>query len=199
MKRQLRAPSPALVISLIALFVALAGTAYAAAGLPRNSVGTKQLKNGAVTPPKVAQKTIALFKGQTGPPGPKGNTGPSGPQGPGAISVVKEGLPLDGSTHVLATVDGVEAHAECLSLGIVELDLVAHQAGDTGFASGDYASGGTLSPIQSDLNFGIQGNLSADLDVIAWVKSVGKVARFDLGASESGNTCNVWGMVTPSS
>ena len=46
--------SPALVVSLIALFVALGGTSYAAINsLPQNSVGTAQLKNGAVTPPKI--------------------------------------------------------------------------------------------------------------------------------------------------
>jgi hypothetical protein len=66
MKRRFRAPSPALVISLIALFVALGGTTYAATSLPKNSVGTTQLKSGAVTPPKVARKTIALFKVERG-------------------------------------------------------------------------------------------------------------------------------------
>lgn len=49
MKRRLRAPSPAFVLSLLALFVALGGTTYAAATLPKNSVGTKQLKKNAVT------------------------------------------------------------------------------------------------------------------------------------------------------
>jgi hypothetical protein len=48
MKRILRSrPSPALVISLLALFIALGGVTYAAT-LPRNSVGTAQLKKGAV-------------------------------------------------------------------------------------------------------------------------------------------------------
>ncbi len=47
-------PSPALVISLIALFVALGGTSYAAiTSLPANSVGTPQLKNGAVKAAKL--------------------------------------------------------------------------------------------------------------------------------------------------
>jgi hypothetical protein len=43
-----------MVIALIALFVALGGTSYAAINaLPKNSVGTKQLKNGAVTAKKI--------------------------------------------------------------------------------------------------------------------------------------------------
>ena len=62
-----RAPSPALVISLIALFVALGGTTYAAVSLPKNSVGTKQLKNGAVTRKKINRKTITALKGARGP------------------------------------------------------------------------------------------------------------------------------------
>lgn len=57
-------PSPALVIALIALFVALGGTSYAAIALklPRNSVGTPQLKNGAVTAGKLNASAIAALK-----------------------------------------------------------------------------------------------------------------------------------------
>lgn len=40
--------SPSLVISIIALFVALGGASYAAIKIPKNSVGTKQLKKKAV-------------------------------------------------------------------------------------------------------------------------------------------------------
>src|SRR6476469_3538095 len=54
MKRRMKAPSPALVVSVVALFVALAGTSYAAIRLPANSVGTKQLKNKAVTKIKLS-------------------------------------------------------------------------------------------------------------------------------------------------
>lgn len=80
-KRRLRAPSPALVISLIALFVALGGTTYAATSLPRNSVGTKQLKKGAVTKAKINKKTLTQLKGNQGPQGPQGPHGPQGPKG----------------------------------------------------------------------------------------------------------------------
>jgi hypothetical protein len=48
-----RRPSAATIIATLALVVALGGTGYAAASLPRNSVGTKQLKNNAVTSKKV--------------------------------------------------------------------------------------------------------------------------------------------------
>jgi hypothetical protein len=56
------APSPAMVVSLIALFVALGGTSYAALTLPKNSVGTKQLKNGAVTAAKISGSALAKAK-----------------------------------------------------------------------------------------------------------------------------------------
>jgi hypothetical protein len=65
MKKLFRVPSPALVISLIALFVALGGTSYAAiTRLPVNSVGTAQIKNNAVTGKKLA-KSITLAPGHT--------------------------------------------------------------------------------------------------------------------------------------
>lgn len=87
-RRQLKTPGPAFVISVIALFVALGGTTYAATSLPKNSVGTAQLKRGAVTKTKINKKTIARLKGMrgptglTGPPGPQGSPGGTGPLGP---------------------------------------------------------------------------------------------------------------------
>jgi hypothetical protein len=57
-----RRPSPALVISLIALFVALGGTGYAALSLPKNSVGAKQLKKNAVTGSKIKKNAVTSSK-----------------------------------------------------------------------------------------------------------------------------------------
>ena len=79
-----------MVIACIALGVALGGTSVAAIqALPRNSVGTKQLKRNAVTSVKVKNGSLlrADFKsgqipaGPQGPAGPAGPAGPSGPQG----------------------------------------------------------------------------------------------------------------------
>ncbi len=66
------------VMSTIAVFLVLCGgTAIAATVvLPKNSVGAKQLKKGAVTPAKLAPAAKAALTG------PKGATGPAGPQGP---------------------------------------------------------------------------------------------------------------------
>jgi hypothetical protein len=55
-------PSPAIVISLIALFVALGGTGYAAIKLPKNSVGSKQIKKNAVTAAKVKKNAVTGAK-----------------------------------------------------------------------------------------------------------------------------------------
>lgn len=57
-----RLPSPSMVIACIALVVALGGTSYAAIKLPRNSVDTKQLRNSAVTAPKLATKSVGPRK-----------------------------------------------------------------------------------------------------------------------------------------
>jgi len=76
-------------IGLLALFVALGGTSYAAIKLPANSVGTAQLKKNAVTLKKIKASTRAALKGQKGDTGPMGATGPMGPKGdPGADGTI---------------------------------------------------------------------------------------------------------------
>lgn len=51
-------PSPAMIVALVALFIALGGSSYAAIVLPASSVGTKQLKKNAVTAAKVKDDTL---------------------------------------------------------------------------------------------------------------------------------------------
>lgn len=48
-------------IGIIALFVALGGTSYAATQLPADSVGTRQIRSGAVTPAKLSPGLRALL------------------------------------------------------------------------------------------------------------------------------------------
>ncbi|HSS37862.1 MAG TPA: hypothetical protein VLT58_03740 [Polyangia bacterium] len=70
------------VAATLALFLALGGAAYAATQLPKNSVGTKQLKAGAVTAAKINKKTRNKLRGAQGPAGPQGKTGKTGKTGP---------------------------------------------------------------------------------------------------------------------
>jgi hypothetical protein len=92
MRISVRRPSPALVISCVALTIALGGTGYATVlQVPKNSVGTPQLKNSAVTSAKVKNRSLLradFATGQlpAGPAGPAGPTGPAGPAGPAGLS-----------------------------------------------------------------------------------------------------------------
>ncbi len=76
--------TPSLIISLIALFLATSTASYAALKLPKNSVGTKQIKKSAVTSKKVKNRSLLAkdFKKGQLPSGAQGATGPQGPQGP---------------------------------------------------------------------------------------------------------------------
>jgi hypothetical protein len=78
-------------IGLLALFIALGGTSYAAVSLSANSVGSRELKNGSIMKrdlrPQLVDNLRAARRlpgqtGPTGPAGPKGDVGPTGPAGP---------------------------------------------------------------------------------------------------------------------
>jgi hypothetical protein len=99
-------------VAYIALFVALGGTSYAAVTLPRNSVGTQQLRKHSVTGAKVKPHSLSTadFKGKlpagpkgaagaTGAAGPKGDTGPAGL----SASAVQDDLAATTVSGTLAT------------------------------------------------------------------------------------------------
>jgi len=94
----LKSPSPALVVSCVALAVALGGTGYAVTKLPKSSVGGTQIKSNAVTSSKVKNGSLlaadfksgelsafvagAGLRGETGATGATGETGATGATGP---------------------------------------------------------------------------------------------------------------------
>jgi hypothetical protein len=80
------------VMSVIAVFIALGAGAYAAVTLPKNSVGSKQIKDGKILGKDVAPDTLTGGNineaslslpggGAAGATGPSGATGPAGPAG----------------------------------------------------------------------------------------------------------------------
>jgi hypothetical protein len=77
------------VMASIAVFLVLGGGAYAASTLPKNSIGSKQLKNGSITAAKLSASAKRALKGATGP------QGIPGPQGaPGATKVIVRSGPF---------------------------------------------------------------------------------------------------------
>jgi len=81
----LRNLSYANVVATVALFVALGGTSYAVVSLPRDSVGHRQLRAGAVRSSEVKDGSLRTAdlssQTRTSLRGGKGIPGPMGPQG----------------------------------------------------------------------------------------------------------------------
>jgi hypothetical protein len=75
-----------MVVACLALALSLSGAAYAVStALPRNSVGTVQLKNNAVNSAKVKNASLRAADFAAGQL-PAGRQGPAGPQGPPGAS-----------------------------------------------------------------------------------------------------------------
>jgi hypothetical protein len=70
------------VTATLALFLVVAGgTTYAASQLGKESVGSRELEKGAVTPIKLSKASRAALVGPEGPGGAKGERGPNGAAG----------------------------------------------------------------------------------------------------------------------
>jgi hypothetical protein len=105
-RNRVRRPSPATVLALIALVMAMSGTAYALT-LPKNSVGSKQIKKNAVTSSKIKKGAVTSsrvkngsllkkdFKSLPGSPGPQGPKGEQGPPGSPAASMITGNTTFD--------------------------------------------------------------------------------------------------------
>jgi hypothetical protein len=121
-----RGPSPALVVAVAAIVLALAAGAWAGAKLPKKSVGPEQLQSNAVTSKKVKDGSLKkidfapdeLPAGATGPQGPKGDPGPPGEPGE------------NGATNVVVR-SGTTAHPGATSTAVA-CDFAAHEVATGG-------------------------------------------------------------------
>lgn len=89
------------MVTILALIVLGGGTAYGASqALSKNSVGSAQLKKGAVTPVKLSKAAKSALSGPVGPAGPSGAKGEPGVQGPPGIP----GTPGADATNLFAQI-----------------------------------------------------------------------------------------------
>ncbi len=127
----MKTPSPALAVSLVALAVALGGTGYAVTQLPSNSVGTAQIKKGAVTGAKVRNRSLTaidfrkgtLLQGPQGEQGPRGEQGPAGTAGRPTPLATTDPVTLaatgayPGTVRTVATFGPVTIRLQCFDRG----------------------------------------------------------------------------------
>lgn len=125
------------VMSSIAVFMVLGGSAYAATTLPKSSVGSKQIKSNAVTSVKVKDGSLLAkdFRTRqlaTGPSGPKGADGQPGPKGADGTPGTNGARGTDGSNGT------ARAYAEVTPAGGVIAAQSHNVTSVTRIAAGDY-------------------------------------------------------------
>ena len=189
------------LVACIALFVSLGGVGYAAISLPKNSVGPKQLKRGAVTPAKLsvaAKRSLVGAAGAVGSVGPRGSDGAQGPQGPGAISFE---VPVAESGGPIKTFNGVSIYGNCsasnASIGLLPSPAPAATLTAIGFAT----INGTLFPIKETSSGGGTYGSGTNLVVIdAIARNVPNGLAFThFEFALKAPDCVVRGTITPSS
>jgi hypothetical protein len=173
-----------MLAACMALVVALGGVSYAATVLPKNSVGTAQLKKNAVVSKKVTDHSLLArdFKaGQlpTGRRGPQGDVGASGPRGPqgdvGATGPKGDKGDVGPSTafsagdnNLLAATTGSEQTLVTLNLPAGAFALFAKVLADnnSGTSRADLSchldAGGTVVDFPNTLRLGIESSSTSD-------------------------------------
>jgi hypothetical protein len=162
-KDKIKKVQPATLIAMLALFVAVGGTATAASGLisgkqiKNRSIAGKKLKKGAVTGKQIKKRTITknklnkklvkAFSKKGGPAGPAGPTGPTGAAGtPGTAGAVGPTGPK-GATGPKGSTGGkgqTGAKGATGPAGVVASQYVSNDSNE------NLAGGNVLTPIITD-------------------------------------------------
>src|SRR5947208_709341 len=97
-----RLPSPAMIVALLALCVALGGSAYAAGkingkNIKNGTISGKKLKNRTITTKKLSSSAIGSLGGRRGPRGYKGLRGARGAKGADGTALAYARVGSDGT------------------------------------------------------------------------------------------------------
>jgi hypothetical protein len=212
-----------MVVALLALFIAMGGVGYAALKLPRNSVGSKQLKANAVKSAKVKDTSLLrddvaagqLRAGPAGPGGQRGLNGDKGPRGktgaPGTEMLTFDGqFEEDAVYHPITTINGLRLSIYCsnfdnpgLGLAVERIDTAHgfHGWGTTWNGATIQRAAIVLNGPQSD-GMEILGSGSAEIDVVVKAPGTGVTpgyTRIDLKGINGPGVCNYRAVVIPPS
>lgn len=140
MRRMLRSrPSPSMAVAVTALVVAMGGTSYAVTSLPKNSVGSTQIRSKAVKNAELASNAVTSAKVRNGalravdfgsgqlPKGDKGETGAKGDAGAKGDPGAKGDTGTAGSALAFARVqtNGTLDPAQSKNVGVGNVIRVA--------------------------------------------------------------------------
>ena len=171
---------------LVATFLAMGGTAYAVASLPPNSVGTRQIRQHAVTLSKISPGAQKVLRGRIGPTGPSNGyyaystlifTGFTGPEGASVTVPPGDYIATGGCTASQSNATGQDTSS--LSFGMADAILRATPTGQTPTAP--YLNEpNTFSSTSSVPNEGYSGRGHGGYPVYAGAASLSNSGGFSL-------------------
>jgi hypothetical protein len=146
-RRLFRLPSPAMVIALIALLIATAGTAYGVKSVRHypefngvdiidNSLTSADIKNGSLGRVDMSSSALRSLRGLRGAQGP---AGPQGPQGPAGINGAAGAQGAPGPVKVVYRASGsISQDPFSQDSGVAQCDAGLYAVGGGVVTSGDY-------------------------------------------------------------
>jgi hypothetical protein len=161
--------SPASLLALVALFVALGGVSYAAAtidgkSIQNNSIPGKKLKNKAITNKKVKPGTLAANRltpaARASLKGAQGQQGPQGPQGPAGTALAYAQVNDGGASSLVVARTAGFSDITRVAVGTYCLALDAGLVGQAFTAGGD-----PTRPTVASVEYGNTGTQTGQLIV----------------------------------
>jgi hypothetical protein len=195
-------PSPSMIVAMIALFAALAGTAWAA-GLTKNSVGSKQIK------PNAVKSVDVLDGGITSADLADGSVGSADMEASLATTTftVHRSFPADGNPNDLISVPGIavltgRCGAASASLGYTNasanqqvVTMIVNPATEGGAGSGQESTATVAPGKGSGLGVLQSTSVEGQVRVAASGQYVDADVLFAHPAADP-NTCETWTKVT---
>ncbi len=148
------------VTATLALFIALGGSSYAALSLPRNSVGTQQLRAGAVRSTDVKNRSLQVSDLSTRARASlAGRQGPAGPPGPAGAAAARHFAAVSASGGLLrgnATSGGNAGGTGTYVVGFAERVSSCVYSATVGTTDGNAAPAGRATVRELDGRVGVQ-------------------------------------------